>query len=178
VLTKGSTALPASLLLIGAIGGCADPYVTTPKARPPAPGEQPGRPAEATERAPDPRVLARTPERAARRAVLLTGTWTAQNAAVGQKRLATMSVGQARRDALQAAARLPTDPQLAAGHATSTASFAAIVLHGTGRSRSGLVVTHERLTVNGASHERWRVTLVTVVRLDGGWAISRWQPQE
>jgi hypothetical protein len=108
----------------------------------------------------------------------LEGSWTSESAPAQQERMALMSVGQARRDAQQAAARLPTDPQLAAGHATSRASVAAIVLHGAGGVRAGLVVTHERLTVNGATQERWRVTLVTVVRLAGGWAVSRWQPQE
>jgi hypothetical protein len=158
--------------------GCADPYSRPAQSRTVVPGEQPGPNAPIPERKPDRRVLAPTPHLAARRAALLTGTWTADSAAPRQERMAAMSVGQARGDALQAAARLPTDRQLAAGHATSSARVAAMALHGTGRRRSGLVVTHERLRVNGAIQERWRVTLVSVVLLDGRWAISRWQPQE
>lgn len=143
------------------------------------PGEQPAAPiGPQPADAPTATRLPATPELAVRRAAEIASNWTARNAGAQQARLAALATGPARRDALQAAARLPTDPQLAAGHASGSGRVAAIALHpGTDR-RDGLVVTDERLTVDGATQQRWRVTLVTVTRLPRGWAVERWEPQE
>jgi hypothetical protein len=165
-----------------ALAGCSDPYATLPTRTPAIPpGQQPARTVTVTApaRSPSPRnrSLPATPAAAARLATALSFNWTARTAAARQARLARISVGAARRDALQAAARLSTDPQVVSGHATSAARVAAIALPESGRTRSGLLVTHERLTIHRTTRAHWRVTLLTVTRTPEGWAVSRWEPQ-
>ena len=174
----------AALAACIAVEGCADPYSSPTASRPTAeptptvPGELPlPQPSRSDDTQPTGRLPA-TAGLAARRAADLAYTWTARTAAARQTRLAAISTGQARRDALQAAARLPTDPQLAAGQATSSGRLAAIALRPGRTTRSGLLVTHEQLKANGVHQDRWRVTLVTLIRLPQGWAVSRWSPQQ
>ena len=175
------------LLTCGALGclavgvvGCADPY-THAREQPTTtvPGQQrlqplPAQPDDAPSAAP----LPASPDQAVRRAADLAYTWTARTAAPRQAALAAISTGQARRDALQAAARLPTDPQLAAGDAASTTPLAAIALPPGSTTARGSSSPTSSLVANGIHQDRWRVTLVTAVRLVHGWAISRWEPQE
>src|SRR4051794_22922626 len=113
-------ALLSALLACLALAGCTDPYSQPRPDAPPAAavaGEQPSGalPAQPPDQ-PTARRLPATAELAARRAADLAYAWTARTAAPRQAQLAAISTGQARRDALEAAARLPTDSQLASGH--------------------------------------------------------------
>lgn len=138
-------------------------------AAPPVPAQQADEPTATR--------LPTSPRAAVLRAAELSGTWTAETAASNQAALAAISTGAARRDALQAAARLPTDPLLRAGQASSTATVEAIALDDGATDREGLVVTRERLTADDVNTQEWRVTLVTATRGPNGWAVARWEPQ-
>ncbi|HEX8086576.1 MAG TPA: hypothetical protein VF529_19975 [Solirubrobacteraceae bacterium] len=170
-----------ALLLVAALAaGCGDPYAQQQQPdRQPPPGEEPAHPLPKPRDRVRPEDLAPTPEDAARRAAELTTNWTGENAARTYAQLARISVGAARREALDTAARLPTDPQLSADGTRSTGTVEAITARpAVDRERRELiVVTRESLTADGLQEHRWRVTLATARRRDGGWALSRWEPQ-
>ena len=167
---------PALIALIAATGCGADPYADQPPERRPPPGEQPAPRIPRHAEAVAPRALASTPEEAARRAAELTTNWTGETAARRYAELTRITVGAARRDARQSAARLPTDPQLAGTRSTGT--IEAIATRDTARGAHRLiVVTHETLSGDDLRERRWRITLATVERRAGGWVVSRWEPQ-
>jgi hypothetical protein len=176
---------PRALLAVvacGALAGCADPYAQVPpRDSATVDGELPGTPVgPQPSDAPTARTLPATPHAAVVRAAELASTWTSQTAARHQTALAAISAGGARRAAQQAASRLRTDPLLRNGAASSTATVEAIALRPESpHQRSGLVVTRERLTIDGTPQPvAWRVTLVAVRRVGDGWAIARWSPQQ
>lgn len=169
------TTIVAAALIAASASGCVDPYAGDPQRRPATvAGEVPA----PTVRQPAERLsaLPPTPEAAARRAAELTTTWTSADAARRYAELATFSTGAARRDAHDAAARLPTDAQLEGS--SSDGDIAAIITRSAGaHDRELLVVTRETLRADGLVDRRWRVTLASVERRRGGWALSRWEPQ-
>jgi hypothetical protein len=150
--------------------GCADPYDGTPRT-PTMPGEQPASRILHPQRPSDP---APSPGAAARRAAGFAMNWTSKTVAMNQRRLARLMTGEARTEAEQAAARLPTDPLLTAPGARSAGTVEAIT-----RNRSGdlLVVTKELVNVGGLTDERFRITLARAKRVTGGWLLSRWARQ-
>ena len=149
-------ALPLCLAA-AVVAGCADPYAQRPQSDPaPVAGELPAPPIpRPTGR---PRASFPTPEAAAHRAAELTASWTGETAAARQAELAGITTGAARRDAQRAAAQLPTDPQLTAPGAGSTATVEAIVRR-VGDPRRLLVVTRETLHADGLTQTRFRVYL-------------------
>jgi hypothetical protein len=162
--------------LVMATAACGDPYAR-PK-QPPPHGEQPesrpGKPRDRVSR----RQVARTPEGAALRAAALTTNWTGETVARNYEQLARISIGAARRSALDALARLSTDPQMTAPGARSTGTVEAITTRRAApRERQLLVVTHETVVADGLRDDRWRVTLAAVHRRFDGWAIVSWDPQ-
>ena len=166
----------AAVIAAAAVAACADPYASeAPSGRATAvAGEIPAPPVR---QAAEPLIaLPASPEAAARRAAELTTTWSSENAARRYAELATIATGPARREAQQTAARLPTDPQL--DGTRSEGHVAAVV---TRSARNGehemLVITRETVRADGLVDRRWRVTLASVERRDGGWAVSRWEPQ-
>jgi hypothetical protein len=171
---------PAALVTALALAGCADPYDEPAREAQPTlpPGEEPAPPLP--QRADDVAAqhLAATPAEAARRAAELTSNWTAETVARRYAELARMTVGPARRDARESAARLPTDNRLGASETRSTGTVEAVTTRAASARRHQLiVVTHETLVGDGLRDERWRVTLATVERRSGGWVLSRWEPQ-
>jgi hypothetical protein len=122
-------------------------------------------------------ALPSTPQQAARRGAQLQGNWTATSAAAQQRRFAAISIGQARLDAQLAAAEIPTDPQIQAGHARSTAIVASVTITGGGTVRRAIVVAHESVRAPRVHDVKWRVTLARLRRVDNGWAIESWEPQ-
>ena len=160
-----------------ALTGCADPYAEPPSAPSPPPGEEAAPPLR---RPPDRLPLdagAATPEAAVRRAVELTGNWTAQSIARNHERFAALSTGQARRDAQRTAVQATTDPALGAPGARSVAVLHAVVARGSGPHRRLLVVTHETLVADGVRQARFRVTIAEAQQVGEGWALARWEPQ-
>jgi len=77
----------------------------------------------------------------------------------------------------QAAAQLPTDPQLTAPGATSHTTIQAITTHPRGTRRDLLLVVQERLHADGLTHDRLRVIKGTAQRHRDGWILTHWQPQ-
>ncbi len=170
-------AVACCLAVAPAALGCADPYTTQPKAATPSqvPGEQP---APAISRGePGPTRTFRSPQAAARHAARLTGTWTGETVADHYRQLARQTTGPARRMAAQAAAQLPTDPQLTAPGARSHTIIQAITTHPRGIRRDMLLVVRERLHADGLIHDRLRVIKVTAQRHRDGWILSLSQPQ-
>jgi hypothetical protein len=172
-----------ALILMGlavAVAGCGnDPYAQPDRSHDPEPppGEQPAPPLpKPIERVSRPH-LAPTPEQAARRAAELTTNWTGQTVVRQYAAFARLTVGEARRQARQSAARLPTDPQLAATGSRSTGTVEVVANRTGSRARRLVIVTYEIVTADGLRDERWRVTLATAERRRDGWVISRWEPQ-
>ena len=166
----------AALVAALALAGCGDPYADPERANQPPPGEQPAPPLPKQADGVAPRHLAATPEEAARRAAELTTNWTGETAAARHAQFARITVGAARRDARESAARLPTDPQL--GETRSQGAVEAVATRETTKARRELVVvTHETLIGDGLNERRWRVTLATAEHRPGGWVLSRWEPQ-
>ena len=160
--------------MCSAVIGCADPYGEAPAPGQSVAGELPA-PRVRTP-APSFAQLPPTAEAAARRAAELTTTWTSHEAADGYAQLARFSVGEARRQAREAAARLPTDPQLQ--DTSSSGRVAAIIDRGRrGRRRELLVVTNETVRAAALVERRWQITLVVAEQRRRGWVIARWQPQ-
>ena len=169
-------ALALTMLLSLLAAGCADPYSQPPaQAVGPVAGEQPAPPIPAP--AERPAKLAATPEIAVRRAVELTGNWTAETIAQQHERFAAATTGQARRDAQRAAAQAITDPQLATGQVRSITVLHAVVPRGDGPHRRLLVVTHETLIGDGLREARFRVVLAEAQQVGEGWTLSRWELQ-
>lgn len=170
-----TTIVAVAVIAVAAASGCVDPYA----------GDRPRRAATVAGEVPAPPVarpverlgaLPATPEAAARRAAELTTTWTSADAAGRYAELATFAIGAARRQAQEAAARLPTDPQLEGS--SSEGEIVAVITRFAGPRHSALVVvTRETLRAEGLVDRRWRVTLASAERRRGGWALARWEPQ-
>ncbi len=189
---RRNTVFLAALLAAVVATGCEDPYeppaerdaATTESSRatppePPADGELPGTVPEELQQ-PEPRrfpTAGRTPRQTLARAAALYGNWTSTTAAAQFRRIAALSVGEARAQLRESAAQSGTDPQQAG--ATSRSSVVAIDVQGRGSQRRAAVVTRERVQAKGLPDEdaQYRVTLATVERRGGRWVISRWAPQ-
>ncbi len=170
-------AVACALAVAPAALGCADPYTAPPKSAmpPPVAGEQPA--PTITRAEPGPTRTFPSPQAAARHAAKLTGTWTGQTIADHYRQLAQQTTGPARRMAAQAAAQLPTDPQLTAPGARSHTTIQAITTHPRGTQRDLLLVVRERLHADGLTQDRLRVIKATAQRHRDGWALTQWQPQ-
>lgn len=154
------------------LSGCADPYAGSGRAPSGVPGEVRG--TVPAPRRDAPVELLPTPNAVVRRAADLTTNWRSDTVAGRYAQLARMSEGTARRDALDAAARLPTDPQLQSSRTRSTGRVVGVLRRGRDRF---VVVSRETLVTNGLTRRRWRVTLATVRRRAGGYALTTWEPQ-
>ena len=156
------------LPLVVCLAGCADPYAV-PRPSTVA-GEQaaehPVRDAPAQDSVPNVAALVR-------RAVDLTGNWTGSNVAARYTLLARLSVGDARRQARDAAARIPTDRLLSRPDSRSAVELEGFVRH----RRTLLVVTRETLHTEGTQSRRYRVTRATIQPARGGWVLKTWEPQ-
>jgi hypothetical protein len=154
------------------LSGCADPYAGSGRAPADVPGEVRG--TVPAPRRDAPVRLRPTPDAVVRRAADLTTNWRSDTVAGRYAQLARISEGRARRDALDAAARLPTDPQLQSSRTRSTGHVVGVLRRGRDRF---VVVTHETMVADGLTTRRWRVTLATVRRKAGGYALAAWEPQ-
>lgn len=59
----------------------------------------------------------------------------------------------------------------------SIAIVHAVTAHGSGRKRRLIIVTHETVTADPARAARWRVIVAETEHREGGWVVSRWEPQ-
>jgi hypothetical protein len=106
--------------------------------------------------------------------------WDYRSLAAIQRRLAAMSIGEASAAQRRAAARTPADSELRHGRVANHGTVVAIAPVRPARPDGWVVVTRETTTGARVYDElapAYHVALATVVRVRGGWAISRWEPQ-
>jgi hypothetical protein len=107
--------------------------------------------------------------------------WTADTVAADMRALAARCVGQARSALELAAAQTASDYELQRGGIANSGTVEAVApLPGAGDQF--VVVTRESTTATNTTaydglRPAWHVTLATVMRVGGAWAVSGWQPQ-
>jgi hypothetical protein len=106
--------------------------------------------------------------------------WSYQTLADDQQHLAALSVGEARSSELQARQQTERDSALARGRVFNTGT---VVTVGPVKGAGGNVwacVTREQTGGQGeyaALATAYHVTLATVARVPGGWAVGSWRPE-
>jgi hypothetical protein len=130
-----------------------------------------------TESRPD--TTAGGPEAALRQAALESGNWTAATVDDALARARRLSVGAARSQFRRQAEQMSTGVAQATAGIRSRSTVEAVVVRGSHDSRDAIVVTREGITSADLPDEgaQYKVTLATVERTEGGWAISSWTPQ-
>jgi hypothetical protein len=189
----------ATLLVAGELAGCgiADPYQTngaatrtasTPRATTPADAGDPTPErngtvpahAQSTFDRVSPGAAGVSPEVALTRYLLLYSNWTAANVAARQRQLAAISVGQARAQALQAAASLARDPELTKSAVSNTGTVVAITAGQGAAAGLWVLVTREQTTGRGdyaGLPPTLHVIFARLTATANGWVVTRWQPQ-
>ena len=203
-LTLAAT-LAAALTLAVAISGCgiSDPYrsatqsataTAAPATSPTAtttgaadsgdpPGERGGTiptAAQQTQRRLAAGAGSATPLAALGRYASLYENWRASGLIARQRQLASISLGQARAQALQAAASAAKDPQLTRSQVTNTGQLIAITPGRGAVAGEWVLVTRERTTGQGDYAGLPPTLHVIYARLTDqpdGWIVSSWQPQ-
>lgn len=121
-----------------------------------------------------------TPAEALRKYALLYINWTAGTVPAVQDKLASISVGQARAQALQAAASYRNDTTLQASQVANAGTVVAIAPGQGPEAGSWVIVTQETTTGRGdyaglpASDH---VTYAQLQHTQEGWAVSSWSPR-
>jgi thioesterase domain-containing protein len=198
------TGLPAALATAVALAGCGltDPYTTrhakthaatraqtttttttrTVTDADPAPeqnGTIPTPARQAADRLAD-RAGSATPQAAIERYATLDINWTANTVAHDQRQLAQISLGQARAQALQAAASYRNDTTLHDSQVANSGQVIAIARGQGEQTGTWIVVTRESTTGQGDYQGLPPTDHVTYAQLQhnhGGWVISQWSPQ-
>jgi len=121
-----------------------------------------------------------TPQAAVERYATLYINWQADTLAARQRQLAAISLGQARAQALQAAASTAKDPKLTAGHVANHGHLVSIA-PGTGPANGRWVIVTTETTTGQRAYTGLpptvHVTYATVTHRAGGWVINQWSPQ-
>ena len=190
----------AALLVAGELAGCAgiaNPYqangtatrtTSTPRATTPADAGDPTPERNGTvpprQQAAIDRLsagAARTsPQVALTRYAQLYINWTAAHVAADQRQLAAISLGQARAQALQAAASLARDPDLTNSAVSNTGSVVAITAGQGAAAGLWVLVTREQTTGQGdyaGLPPTLHVIYAQLTATANGWVVTRWQPQ-
>ncbi len=197
--SRCALALGASVAASG-IAGCAgidNPYQpsSTPtrtaiSSRPPAPSDArdpaPERggtvppSAQARLRALAAGAAAASPQAALAHYAQLYLHWRADTAAARQRQLASISLGQARAQALQAAASLARDPRLTQSGVSNTGTAIAIAPGQGAAAGRWVIVTREQTSGQGTYAglpPTLHVIYAQVTAADHGFVVSQWQPQ-
>jgi hypothetical protein len=121
-----------------------------------------------------------TEEAALTRYALIEINWTSSNIGRVQRELAALSLGQARAQALQAAASDGRDSILQHSHVANNGTIVGVAQgQGTAADR-WVIVTSESTTGAGAYAglpAALHVTYATVTHARSGWIVETWQPQ-
>ncbi|MHB1837749.1 MAG: hypothetical protein ACYCXW_22630 [Solirubrobacteraceae bacterium] len=125
-----------------------------------------------------PGAAAAGPVAALDRYATVWSNWTASTVVTRQRQLAGLSLGQARAQALQAAATLTHDKTLAKSQVANTGTVIAIApdLHQPGQ---WIVVTSEKTTGKGdysGLPPTVHVTYAQLTHTSRGYVVSRWSP--
>jgi hypothetical protein len=106
--------------------------------------------------------------------------WSYQTLAADQQHLAASAVGEARASELQARQQTERDSALARGHVFNTGTVVTVApIKGAG-GNVWACVTREQTGGEGEYAARavaYHVTLATVARVPGGWAVRSWRPE-
>jgi hypothetical protein len=107
--------------------------------------------------------------------------WTADTVSSDMRALAARSVGQARSALELTAAETASDYELQRGGIANSGTVEAVAPLPHGHD-TYVVVTRESTTATNTNaydglHPAWHVSLATVARVGGAWAVSGWQPQ-
>lgn len=125
-------------------------------------------------------AAAATPRAALERYARLYLNWTAAGLVTRQRQLAALAVGQARAQALQAAASAARDPKLTRSHVINTGQLIAITPgHGAAAGR-WVLVCRETTTGTGdytALPAALHVIYAQLTQTPTGWIVSRWSPE-
>ena len=183
MLRLGTRVAVMAGLLALALAGCgiSDPYTASHRSPRQASTSGAGEPDD--DGPSPPRVsathgaVATTPQAALIRFAGLYVNWTADTLAADARRLALLSTGQARAQAL---AEVRDPPATLARYDVSNSGSVAAIAAGQGTERGRwAVVTNEQTDGYGpyqglpaASHVTW----ATVARVAGGWVVSGWYP--
>jgi hypothetical protein len=194
---RRAAALLLSVLGAAALAGCGitDPYVvkkaaTATSTNSPAPTVTNADPAPerggtipASARAAQSRLSTRAAQPATQTALVryarLYVNWTAANVAAVQHELASLSEGQARAQALQAAASYKRDQSLAQSGVANSGHLVAITPSITTPGQ-WVLVTSEQTTGKGdysGLPPTLHVIYAQVTRTPKGWVVSEWAPQ-
>ena len=185
-----------SLLGAAALAGCGiyDPYTakqpTTTSASTPLtsvtnvdPAPERGGAIPASARAVQSRVavgaVRHTPQAALEQYARLYVNWTAERVAGVQRELASLSTGQARAQALQAAASYTRDETLTQSNVANSGHIVAITLSVTTPGQ-WVLVTSEQTSGTGdyaGLPPTLHVIYAQVTRTPSGWVVSEWAPQ-
>ena len=121
-----------------------------------------------------------TPQRTLARYARLYVNWQASTLPAHERALAAISLGQARAQALQAAASATTNPQLTASQVANHGQVVALTPGQGAAAHKWVVVTRETTTGHGdytGLPPTLHVTYATVTHTPTGWVISSWLPQ-
>ncbi len=121
-----------------------------------------------------------TPRAALERYANLYINWQASTVAARQRQLASISLGQARAQALQAAASAARDPQLTRSQVANHGQLIAIAQGAGAATGDWVLVTSEHTTGQGnyaGLPPTLHVTYAQVTHTHSGWVISQWTPQ-
>jgi hypothetical protein len=122
-----------------------------------------------------------TPRAALERYASLYINWQASNLANRQRELASISLGQARAQALQAAASAARDPELTRSHVADQGVLIALILGAGSAAGNWVLVTREHTTGQGdyaGLPPTLHVTYAIVAHTTAGWVVSSWKPQD
>lgn len=187
--------LLASMLCAAMVSGCVDirdpdvsatsaknttTQVPAPDAGDPAPERGGTIPSNEVNGQLSPAAAQPTPDAALARYAVLYANWSASNVLARQRQLASISLGQARAQALQAAASVVRDTELARSHVSNHGQLVAIARGQGPANGNWLVVVREQTTGRGtyaALPPTLHVTYAQVVQTARGWVVTRWSPQ-
>jgi hypothetical protein len=123
---------------------------------------------------------ASNPEAALARYAQLYVNWSAATAAASQRRLAAISLGQARAQALQAAADLARDPELTKSKVLNAGAVVGIADGQGAATGEWVIVTREQTSGQGdyaGLPPTLHVIYARVTATKHGFVVSQWQPQ-
>ncbi|MGN6868467.1 MAG: hypothetical protein ACTHMY_08695 [Solirubrobacteraceae bacterium] len=121
-----------------------------------------------------------SPKAALARYAELYVNWTAAGVTANQRKLAAISLGQARAEALQAATSLARDPELTKS-AVSNAGGVVAIASGQGAAAGLWVVVTLEQTIGKGDYAGLPPTLHVIyaqlTRTANGWVVTQWQPE-
>lgn len=195
--------LALAALAAGGLGGCAgitNPYQPKGTARTPTAGltsTSTTAPADSGDPAPERGgtipasvgatqnklangAASRSPESALERYAELYVNWTAADVTARQRELASISLGQARAQALQAAASAAADTQLPKSRVANSGTVVAIARGQGSAAGDWVVVTREQTTGQGdyaGLPPTLHVIYAQLTATAHGWIVIRWQAE-